>query len=176
MSTTDTLTHRHTLREANITRQIEWCTAGELSLAYSGNELAGELGEFIEVWEDFNLDRYKAELADVVICIDLIALRRGIDLDTVVVGCANAEQAIRMLSIKVGHACNSIKKLERESLGMKGSRSSDAELHDHLAAASSYAFLLAAYAGFSLDDAVAAKFNATSEKVGLKTRYTPLAA
>lgn len=176
MSSADSLTHYSTLRQANITRQIEWCTAGDLSLAYSGNELAGELGEFIEVCEDFDLDNYKAELADVAICIDLIALRRSITLDTMVVGSANAEQAIRLLSIKVGHACNSIKKLERESLGMKGSRSSDRELADNLAAATAYAHLIAAYAGFSLDDAVAAKFNATSEKVGLKTRYTPRAA
>jgi NTP pyrophosphatase (non-canonical NTP hydrolase) len=100
------------LRAANEVRQREWDVLGQLTLAYRGNELAGEVGE----------------------------------------------------------ACNVIKKLERERLGINGSRDTVEHLAEELADVIICTDLIAMQAGIDLEGAVVAKFNASSEKVGLKTR------
>lgn len=82
-----------TLRIANVSRQAEWDTGTEpVSLAFRGNELAGEVGELCNVLKKLERERIgivgsratsvhaAAELADVVICADLIAMALGIDL------------------------------------------------------------------------------------------------
>lgn len=102
-----------TLQEANAARQKEWDAGNQLSLAYRGNELAGEAGE----------------------------------------------------------ACNVIKKLERERLGIRGSRATVQDLADELGDVIICAYLIAMHARIDLDSAVQDKFNATSEKYGLATRY-----
>ncbi|MNI17827.1 MazG nucleotide pyrophosphohydrolase domain protein [compost metagenome] len=109
---TSTMTTHTTLRAANIARQIEWDQDNQISAAYRGNELAGEVGE----------------------------------------------------------ACNVIKKLERERLGILGSRATVDELADELADVLICADLIAMHYGIDLEAAVVRKFNATSEKVGLRTR------
>ncbi|WP_448043735.1 MazG-like family protein [Bradyrhizobium liaoningense] len=102
-----------TLHEANAARQAEWWDTGnQLTLAYRGNEMAGEVGE----------------------------------------------------------ACNVIKKLERERMGIRGSRDTVAHLMEELADVVICAYLCAMSVDGDLDRAVAEKFNATSEKMGLKTR------
>jgi NTP pyrophosphatase (non-canonical NTP hydrolase) len=101
-----------TLRSANVARQEEWDQDGQITAAYRGNELAGEVGE----------------------------------------------------------ACNVIKKLERERLGILGSRATVEQLADELADVLICADLIAMHYGIDLEAAVARKFNATSEKVGLQTR------
>jgi NTP pyrophosphatase (non-canonical NTP hydrolase) len=100
------------LREANETRQREWDRDERITLAYRGNELAGEVGE----------------------------------------------------------ACNVVKKLERERLGIRGSRATLQQLSDELADVVICVDLVAMAAGVDLAAAVVAKFNATSEKNGLVTR------
>lgn len=108
----DPMTTHLTLRSANIARQEEWDQDGQITAAYRGNELAGEVGE----------------------------------------------------------ACNVIKKLERERLGILGSRATVEQLADELADVLICADLIAMHYGIDLEAAVARKFNATSEKVGLQTR------
>lgn len=102
----------HTLRDANVARQAEWDAAGQITLTFRGNELAGEVSE----------------------------------------------------------ACNVIKKLERERLGIAGSRASVEDLAHELADVVICADLIAMGEGIDLQAAVAAKFNLTSEKVGLGSR------
>lgn len=84
------------LREANLRRQKEWDKDNSIDLSYRGNELAGEVGEACNVIK--KLDREKRgirgsrstpealaeELADVVICVDLIAAQFNLDLPTAV--------------------------------------------------------------------------------------------
>lgn len=86
------------LRDANVTRQLEWDPNNTVSgdLSYRGNELAGEVGEACNVLK--KLDRQARgivgsratvqdlanELADVLICVDLIAMERDIDLEKAV--------------------------------------------------------------------------------------------
>lgn len=74
------------------------------------------------------------------------------------------------LAGEVGEACNVVKKLERERLGIAGSRDTIEHLAEELADILICTDLLAMDAGIDLQAAVAAKFNATSEKVGLRTK------
>lgn len=85
-----------TLRAANIVRQQEWDPASKISLSYRGNELAGEVGEACNVIKKLErarlgirgttatFEQLAEELADVVICADLIAMAEGIDLNDAV--------------------------------------------------------------------------------------------
>lgn len=89
---TPTETRFDTLREANEHRQREWDRDNKITLAFRGNELGGECGEAQNVIKKLErerlgirgsratLDDLADELADVVICADLIAMQVGIDL------------------------------------------------------------------------------------------------
>ncbi len=79
------------------------------------------------------------------------------------------------LAGETGEACNVIKKLERARLGIAGSRASLEDLADELADVVICADLCAMDAGVDLGEAVVRKFNATSDKVGMKTRLVILA-
>jgi NTP pyrophosphatase (non-canonical NTP hydrolase) len=111
-SSTAQVTTKYSLRTANLARQAEWDVDSQITLAYRGNEMAGEVGE----------------------------------------------------------ACNVIKKLERERMGIRGSRDTVEHLAEELADIIICADLIAMAAGIDLDTAVRDKFNATSEKNSLKTR------
>lgn len=69
----------------------------------------------------------------------------------------------------IGRACNIVKKLERERYGWRGSRATKEDLAAELADVILCVDLAANEAGIDLAPAVAAKFNATSAKVGLRT-------
>lgn len=80
------------LRDANRARQKEWDTGGKITLAYRGNELGGECGEAQNVIKKIERERLgikgsratkeqlAEELADIIICADLIAMDMDIDL------------------------------------------------------------------------------------------------
>jgi NTP pyrophosphatase (non-canonical NTP hydrolase) len=74
------------------------------------------------------------------------------------------------LAGEVGEACNIIKKLERESYGMRGSRASIPQLADELADVIICVDLIAARFNIDLWSAVVEKFNKTSVKNELKTK------
>lgn len=74
------------------------------------------------------------------------------------------------LAGEVGEACNILKKIERERIGMRGSRATPADLADELADIVICVDLIAAEFNINLDDAIRNKFNATSDKYGLRTR------
>lgn len=71
------------------------------------------------------------------------------------------------LAGETGEACNVIKKLERERHGWVGSKATKEQLAEELADVMIVADLIANEAGIDLADAVVAKFNATSRKVGI---------
>lgn len=84
------------LRKANEQRHTEWANGESLPLSFRGVELAGEVGEACNeikklARKDLGLRGGKddlsglcEELADVLICVDLIAMDLGIDLGKVV--------------------------------------------------------------------------------------------
>lgn len=162
------------LRDANVARQAEWAGEVKLSLAYKGNELAGEVGEACNVIK--KLDRellgiagsrdtrehLAEELADVIICVDLIAIEAECEPIE-----ARRMSNIRLISLSaggnrlgagVGSVCQAIDDGDLEWLW------------DALRDLVTTAEMIARAAEIDLDVAVRAKFNATSEKVGLKTR------
>lgn len=71
------------------------------------------------------------------------------------------------LAGEAGEAANVLKKLERERLGIRGSRATKEQLAEELADVVICASLAANVAGIDLWTAVVAKFNKTSEAVGL---------
>lgn len=80
------------------------------------------------------------------------------------------------LAGEVGEACNVIKKLEREQLGLIGSRATVGDLAEELADGVICIDLIAMDLDIDIGAAVKAKFNKTSEKRGLATRLEPSAA
>lgn len=80
------------LRRANIARNQEWDPLSRITTTFRGNELAGETGEACNVIKKLERARLglpgsrasvndlASELADVIICVDLIAMEQGIDL------------------------------------------------------------------------------------------------
>lgn len=73
-----------------------------------------------------------------------------------------------------GEMCNVVKKLERERLGMKGSRDTVEHLAEEMADVIICVDLIAEYYGIDLWQAVRSKFNKTSEKNGFKTMLRAL--
>lgn len=102
------MTTYDTLRAANEARQKEWDKDARITLSYRGNELAGEIGEACNVIKKLDRERLgikgscdtvehlAEELADGIICIDLIAMAEGIDLNAAVA------RKFNMTSEKVG--------------------------------------------------------------------------
>lgn len=74
---------------------------------------------------------------------------------------------------EVGEACNVIKKIARERLGLRGSRATLEQLAEELADVIICTDLIAMQAGIDLAEAVCQKFNATSQKYNLQTRVRP---
>jgi NTP pyrophosphatase (non-canonical NTP hydrolase) len=169
------------LREVNIIRDREWDTSDNgLDGSFFGNELAGEVGEAIEVGQAIyygyepepSIEDLGEELADVIICVDLLALKFGIFVDAAISSFGEIEPDVELLNLAVftGRACNITKKLERERLGLVGSRATLDDLAAELVKVLNSAFLLGIAYGIRLDVAVAAKFNKTSDKCGLVTK------
>ena len=73
------------------------------------------------------------------------------------------------LSGEVGEACNIIKKLERERIGIRGGRATIEELEEELSDIMICVDLIAMDYNINLDRAVSDKFNKTSKKYDLKT-------
>ncbi len=80
---------------------------------------------------------------------------------------------VLILSTLAGRASNLIKKLERERHGWIGSRVTTTDLAEELGDIVICCDLVAITAGISLQEAVVAKFNSTSEKNGLSSKLSP---
>lgn len=163
------------LHKANIERDKEWNPDSTLDLDFWGVELAGEVGEACNIIKKIERERLGLrgsratlqdladELADVIICVDLIACHIKMTLDP---------GKLPFLSIKN----SSLSKLGNEMAAAAG-------MVNHLIAAQNPTTLLsmlcilihrtAAIAnsqGIDIDAAVRTKFNSTSAKYNLTTR------
>jgi len=172
------------LQEKNAVRQREWDTNDDIDLAYRGNELAGEVGEACNVMKKLarerlgirgsraTVEQLAEELADVVICSSLIANSEGIDLaeeyalyGPVKFNNRDVSLPVRgnMLTVSTARVCDLVLKAPFKSFN-------PAKLAITLSNLCGYVGVIAAAENIDLDQAVAAKFNNTSVKVGLKTR------
>lgn len=88
--------YHYRLRSANVARAKLWTKDQPVSLSFRGNELAGEVGEACNVIKKLErerlgyagsrdtLEHLREELADVIICVDLVAMELGINLSEAV--------------------------------------------------------------------------------------------
>jgi hypothetical protein len=111
------------------------------------------------------------ELADVVICTHLVANKFGVEIYEMPSGFETAESVeneLLSLAVYTGQACNITKKLERERLGLAGSRATVGNFATNSTTCFTVHYIAWIFA-IRLDVAVAVKFNKTSQKVGLAT-------
>lgn len=175
------------LRAANIARQLEWfkdATVPDVPPSFRSNELAGETGEVLEhiltymeqglTWGHLQ-PLIAEELGDVIISADLCAMDLGLSLEvrkaTSLDGSwrSSPEVCMRMVLAAL-RCCNLVKKIDRERLGIPGSRANPQEVGVLLQGVVDWAYMMADHIGVSLWPEVVAKFNSTSAKVGLTTR------
>ena len=152
-----------------------------MTLSYSGNELAGEVGEMIEVLYLYALGNeisqvaLRDEIGDVIICCDLLAARFDITFDPIPNipqisdSATSIGDALIEVAMKAGRVCNTVKKLERAGFGMVGSTSSIAALETDLNLLVRDVFWLARLFFLDAGACAAEKFNKTSAKYGLQT-------
>jgi NTP pyrophosphatase (non-canonical NTP hydrolase) len=74
------------------------------------------------------------------------------------------------LAAQSGKLSNSVKKLEREALGLKGSRVTFMQMAEEFADVQITLDLLAMHCNLDLGEATRLKFNSTSSKMTLRTR------
>lgn len=79
--------------------------------------------------------------------------------------------ALLIMSSKMLSLCNLIKKIDREHLGLRGTRVDLEQVGEEFGDAQICLNLCAKKIGIDLDQVTKDKFNATSIKYGLKTRY-----
>lgn len=101
------------LREANVARAEEWHSGVDISLSFRGNELAGETGEACNLIKKLDRERLgligsratvaqlAEELADVIICVDLIAMELDLDMDVEVARKFNKTSIARGLKTRM---------------------------------------------------------------------------
>ena len=101
----------HRLREANIARDKVWNPNKLLTLAFRGNELGGEIGEAQNILKKIERERLglrgsratsdalAEELADGMICIDLIAMEFNIKMVDAIVRKFNKTSRERELDV-----------------------------------------------------------------------------
>lgn len=167
------------LRKANEIRQGEWDPGSKITLDYRGNELMGEAGELCNMLKKMDRERLglrgsrvtledlAAEMADVVICSDLLCRDLFLKFSPIQKGLQyqSASEGGCWLSIFVGRACDwTLSSNSNGSIEMK--RMAREALQDVIKCV----YCIADGFSINLDEAVRKKFNATSEKYGLTTR------
>lgn len=175
------------LRSANVCRQQEWTSGQDTDLVWRSNELAGEIAELSEllvIVETATVDHSEFlpsltnEAADVAICIDLLGMALGQDPKMPKPPKVFYPSLFRVAAdfgVAAGKLCNLVKKIQRERCGWPGSRASDVDLFFALHEVTSLLGHVVGRFRIDLAGAVRRKFNATSEKVGLKTRIAEAA-
>lgn len=173
------------LRDANVKRAIEWSNGGDGGQFYA-IEFFGEAGEALNLVK--KLEREKLgmvgsrstlaeladELADVVICIDLLAIAFGLGEVYSVKSEGHREplQEAVALGRCAGAVMGYVESLEQEAM-FYHEYSSLEVLAMGLANAQMFVIRLGRSYGINLDDAVVTKFNKTSTKYGLTTMLEP---
>lgn len=159
------------LRRANSARQIEWDGNGHaMNDDWRMNELMGETGEVCNVLKKLHRERCGVpgsradmemladELADMVICLDLFLMTKGI----------TSKPHERVMSESLTGQGRllfaAVAALDLASRYYTGS-----QLQTCADIVHAHCFSLAAMEGIDLDTAVAKKFNETSRKMGLTT-------
>lgn len=170
-----------TLRDANRVRQREWDPGNHArDLFWRANELAGETGELCNVLKKLHRERCGVpgsratkddladEAADVIICVDLLALDAGISADELNrVSVPHTDSSSSMVQNGTNLAVIPGRALGALYLDDPEERRKDMTLY--LAWLQSEVLWITKAEGVDLLVAVANKFNATTHKMGLTT-------
>jgi len=185
------------MREANVQRGIEWSNGAKDGPLFYAIELFGEAGELLNVVKKLERERLgmvgsratmqdlSDELADAVICLDLLAIAydlpeikrydaaddwSGYESDALAVSFGRA----------IGQVLGRVEYVEQEKAYWGENLPATFDKHltmnqlgQSLTTALMYAEAIGAKFDIDLRAAVAAKFNKTSEKYGLATRMAP---
>lgn len=167
-----------TLREANVARQQEWDPSNVVDFSWRCNELAGEAGEVCNILKKLHREKHglpgsravkddlAEELADVVICVDLVAMTAGIDPvgERVTPQATYSEltDAGNGLAARVG----AVSALIFPNYGQINPQT----LAERLRLVMQTVSTIARMQDIDMPTAIAMKFNSTSHKVGLSTR------
>lgn len=170
------------LREANITRDKEWNTGSKpLSLVFFANELGGEVGETCNVLKkldrEFNyqvkgsrdtFEHLAEEMADIIICCDLLGMSANLTFSEFVWTNADKEQGHPDYSKHGAFLLSIVGRINGIAL-YYDTHTNNLQLrsvvHDLIRVTKIYADQL----GIDLEKSIADKFNATSRKLNLKT-------
>lgn len=174
------------LRDANIARQAEWAGNDKADLAFRALEVADEAGELMGAIKKvarsqrgiagstLSLQDVADELGDTVISLDLLAIEMGFDLDAPVKNpCSSVpllEQALNLDAV-VGDLSSAVVEFLMVSPGQESMVEEAHTVFEHLHRSIFWVMCIAQALGVDLGQAVAAKFNATSIKYGLATRF-----
>lgn len=175
-----------TMRSANVVRHIEWSNGDGDGTEFYAVELFGEAGEALNVVKKLareelgmvgsraSIDDLAEELADVVICVDLLAM--AYKLPPAKQGYINAIamdfRSTVGVGVSLGRAVGEVMGWveEIEAAGVNGPAWPRDALTDALNEVVRFAAAIASHSGIDLRAAVVAKFNKTSAKYGLLTR------
>lgn len=177
----DASTPFNNLRAANTARQAEWDPSGHTGdLDWRMNELAGEIGEVCNVLKKLHRERcgmpgsrttvvqLAEELADVLICLDLFEMDAGLVNDLpghLRKKTFSSYAALTRIGMRMFALGGLIFSTDYRALDTFERRAARDTLRGVINA-------LAEQEGIDIGAAVVAKFNATSEKLGFKTRLT----
>lgn len=161
------------LRTANETRQREWDGNGHaMNDDWRMNELMGETGEVCNVLKKIHRERCGVEgsradremladeIADVVICLDLFLLTKGLGPTAPQMNLVNGD-------VLTAHGRTLFSAVAR--LDTLSRFDDQSEIWHAARAVHSHCLTLAAIEGIDLNMAVAKKFNETTRKMGLTT-------
>ncbi|WP_277969261.1 MazG-like family protein [Sphingomonas echinoides] len=150
-----------------------------LNEAGGPRQIAGETDAPLFADSKSEVQEYWLEMADAAIAApmheDFLAQLRCVNADRLAAWCSETELPDGLfhateLGGEVGEVLKVVKKLHRGASGWRGSRATVADLAEEIGDVVVCLDKLAAYYGIDLAQATAAKFNATSEKVGLPHR------
>jgi len=179
------------LRIANIARQAEWPGNEHADLAFRALEVADEAGELMGAIKKvaraqrgiasstLSLQDVADEMGDTVISLDLLALKMGFDLRPAAQSSTSRapllEQALNLDAV-VGDLSDSVVMFLMAQSGEGDSLEEAHTVFENLYRSIFWLTCIAQALGVDLGQAVAAKFNATSVKYGLTTRFETASA
>lgn len=179
-----------TMRAANVVRHIEWSNGDGDGTEFYAVELFGETGELLNVVkklvrEELGMVGSRAthqdlaeELADVVICVDLLAMAYNMPVARAAfVGGLLDERSNLTVAIEIGRVAGEIMEwvLDIENDELKHQWPRDA-LMSSMEELNGFVGALADRYQIDLRSAVVNKFNKTSAKYGLSTMMAPEAS
>lgn len=172
------------LRRANVTRNDEWeMPNNPFSLTFWANELAGEAGEACNILKKLERERLGAvgsraplsalaeELADVIICCDLIGMHQKIEIGvwprSPVLDDHGSVINYSLWGVKIDARVGRVSMLSMHPEGEAPRRLLlPSALNDTVHTVKTLADLI----NIDLEKVIVTKFNMTSDKYGLKTK------